>query len=81
MDAVSDVPNCPVSRQGVLTLNTGFLGRQPARTESSRGATLKREHRGIPLKSSYDVLRLKWQANCVVCTLPHESALVSKTRS
>jgi hypothetical protein len=30
---------------------------------------------------SYDVFRLKWHEAWVVCTLPHESAIVSKTRS
>jgi hypothetical protein len=29
----------------------------------------------------YEVLRLKWQEPCVDCTLPQDSAMVSKTRS
>jgi hypothetical protein len=31
--------------------------------------------------ANYEVLRLKWQECWVDCTLPHESAMVSKTRS
>jgi hypothetical protein len=32
-------------------------------------------------RQHYEVLRLKWQAPDVLCTLPHDSAIVSKTRS
>src|SRR5580658_4090448 len=48
---------------------------KPTARKPARGQTARCRAMG------YEVFRLKWHDAWVVCTLPHESAIVSKTRS